>query len=142
MDRRSFLRFSAALTATAMLGSSTWRRAIAGDLAEGGPSPYGPLLPADANGIMLPAGFSSREIARGGAIVPGTNHVWHPAADGGAAFRARGGWIYVSNSEAVPGSVGAIRFDRGGAIVAAYSICAGTVLNCAGGATPWGTWLT
>jgi secreted PhoX family phosphatase len=97
---------------------------------------------------MLPAGFRSRIVATGNQPVAGTSHTWHRAADGGAVFRASGGgmpsgYIYVSNSELNPGGgVGAIRFDWRGRIVDAYSICSNTRRNCAGGATPWGTWLT
>ena len=141
LNRRDFLRFSAAVGG-AVLGSSVWRTAAACELAVGGVGPYGPLQPADANGIMLPVGFTSRVIGRAGEIVPGTTHVWHNFPDGGATFRARRGWVYVSNSESIPGGVGAVRFDRDGAIVDAYTICTGTNINCAGGATPWGTWLT
>jgi secreted PhoX family phosphatase len=81
-------------------------------------------------------------VARQGDLVPGTGYRWHVAPDGGATFPTPGGWIYVSNSEGVPGGVGAIRFDWRGASVDAYPILSGTRRNCAGGATPWGTWLS
>ena len=55
-----------------------------------GPGPYGPLLPPDANGIMLPAGFTSRVIARSGEPVGSTGYVWPWFPDGGAiAFASR-----------------------------------------------------
>ncbi|HJL19234.1 MAG TPA: DUF839 domain-containing protein [Sandaracinaceae bacterium LLY-WYZ-13_1] len=49
----------------------------------------------------------------------------------------------MSNSE-VPliGGVGAVRFDASGAIVDAYPILSETQINCAGGPTPWHTWLS
>jgi hypothetical protein len=106
---------------------------------------YGSLGPPDANGLRLPAGFTSRLVATSGSVVAGTSHVWHAAPDGGACFPAPGGgWVYVSNSE-VPGpggGVGALRFDPVGAIVGACTVASGTDRNCAGGATTWGTWLT
>ena len=144
MHRRDFLRLSLG-AAGATLASSPWSRALAGFPGQTGPGPYGPLLPADANGIMLPAGFTSREIGRAGQTVPGTSYTWHVFPDGGATFRVPRGWVYVSNSEWVPpdgGGVGAVRFDRRGNVVDAYPICTGTLGNCAGGATPWRTWLT
>lgn len=104
----------------------------------------GDLGPADANGVRLPPGFSSRIVARSGeAVLPG-GHEWHGFPDGGACFATPdGGWIYVSNSE-MPfvGGVGALRFDAKGELVDAYPILENTNVNCAGGPTPWGTWLS
>jgi secreted PhoX family phosphatase len=141
MNRRACLRLGAAVAASAFAQSSLWSRAFASP-AQGGVGPYGPLLSADGNGIMLPAGFTSRVVARAQQQVAGTGYVWPIFPDGGATFQTRGGWIYVANSESIPGGVSAIRFSVRGDIVDAYSICSGTVINCAGGRAPWGAWLT
>ncbi|MEJ7585065.1 MAG: hypothetical protein WKF43_13520 [Acidimicrobiales bacterium] len=62
------------------------------------------LQGADANGLRLWPGFRSRKIATTGQLVPGTGYTWHSAPDGGAVFETDGGgWIYVSNSETIPG---------------------------------------
>ena len=104
---------------------------------------YGRLGPPDANGLQLPAGYRSRVVARTGQRVGTTPYVWHQAPDGGRCFAAPGGWVYVSNSEVdVVGGVGMVRFDNAGAIVDARRLLDGTRRNCAGGHTPWGTWLS
>ena len=142
MERRDFLKL-AGVAAVAVRFPS-----LAGGAASGGGAggPYGELLPADANGIMLPEGFTSIEVARSSEVVGSSGYVWHRFPDGGATFPVKGdGWIYTSNCE-VPnpgeGGAGALRFDRGGEMVDAYPILEGTQTNCAGGPTPWATWLS
>ncbi len=104
----------------------------------------GPLQAADANGIRLPKGFNSRIVAVSGKKVLNSQYEWHQSPDGGACFAQGDGWVYVSNSEEYfpDGGVGAIAFDGQGNIKNAYSILDNTVGNCAGGATPWHTWLS
>ena len=144
MKRRRFLAWTAAGFCGITLGASFWRKVFA-QQAVPGPSPYGPIsdLP-DANGLRLPAGFSSRVIAVTGELVPNTLHPWHPLPDGGACFPlADGGWVYTSNSETpVAGGAAMVRFNGAAEIVDARTILAGTSVNCAGGPTPWGTWLS
>jgi hypothetical protein len=124
------------------LHGSVWRAAW-GAYAQPGLSPYGSLRTPDANGIQLPPGFVSRVVARTGQSVGSTGYVWHRAPDGGATFSDGTGWIYVSNSESSStGGTSAIRFSSSGAILGAHRILSGTTLNCSGGATPWGTWLS
>jgi uncharacterized protein len=126
---------------TPVLTPSVFHQARAG-------APYGPLQPPDANGVRLPHGFTSRIVATTDQPVAGTSYLWHNSPDGGACFAANGcsrDYVYVSNSETIAaagGGVSAIHFAGDGRIVDAYRILAGTQLNCAGGATPWGTWLS
>jgi hypothetical protein len=127
--------------ATGGAGPGALTAGLTSNLASVGPLAATP----DANGVLLPPGFTSRVVARTNEPpVPGGRYAWHPAPDGGATFAAAdGGWVYVSNSEVpIAGGVGALRFDERGEIVDAYAILSDTNVNCAGGRTPWGTWLS
>jgi hypothetical protein len=138
-SRREFI---AAAVAAGVLGPAFLRDALASP-AVAGPGPYGPLLPPDANGLMLPQGFKSRLIARGGEPVGG--YVWHFGPDGQATYRTLdGGHVLVSNSEGpivTGGGSSAIKFSKSGEIERAYRILDSN-MNCGGGPTPWGTWLS
>jgi secreted PhoX family phosphatase len=104
---------------------------------------YGPLRAPNALGFRLPEGFRVRLVARGGEVVRGTRYQWHLASDGMATFpMGDGGHVLVSNSETSDGGASAIRFGPGGKVQDAYRILSGTALNCSGGDTPWGTWLS
>ena len=141
--RRQILCSTLAFAGSAGLGLAQWRDALAASVA--GTGPYGPLGEPDANGVRLPAGFSARLMAVSGQVVAGSSYVWHFQPDGGATFALPGGgWVYACNAElnGTAGGAGAIRFSASGEIVGAYPILSGTKYNCAGGATPWGTWLS
>lgn len=157
MDRRKFLLLSLATGGSLSLGHGLLAPAFATP-AEPGTSPYGPLLAPDANGLRLPAGFTSRLIKQGLVPIGPTSELAMPFPDGAATFPTDdGGWILVSNSETPPpidefnlspvalnetGGVQAIVFGPDGTIIDAYSILTGSRSNCAGGETPWGTWLS
>jgi secreted PhoX family phosphatase len=143
VERRTLLRAAVLGGSSAVLGGTLWRGAAYAAPAQPGTGPYGALQAANANGIQLPAGFTSRIVARSGQVVSGTSYTWHSAPDGGACFADGTGWIYVSNSEINPsGGVSAVKFSSTGAITAAYRILSNTQQNCAGGKTPWNTWLS
>lgn len=144
MHRRSFLRSTALAAGVAALGPSFWRTAYASS-SKPGSGWYGGLRPADGNGVRLPEGFTSRVLAVTDDRVAGTGWDWHRLPDGGAVFpQPDGGWVYTSNSEADDGKggVSAMRFDAAGEVTDAYPILDGTSRNCAGGPSPWGTWLS
>jgi secreted PhoX family phosphatase len=131
--------------AAVALGATFWDEVFgtAGTAKRSHGGGYGPRGPANEHGLRLPEGFRSRLIARGGEPVSGTGYRWHEASDGMACFAADdGGWILVSNSEALEGGASAVRFGEDAQPRAAYRILDGTTQNCSGGGTPWGTWLS
>jgi secreted PhoX family phosphatase len=154
LNRRRFLQSSALAAGAMFLSPAHLKRAFAQGPITVGDGPYGPLGQFDENGIALPEGFTSREIARGASPVAGSDpsYVWHNATDGQATFPTLGadgspdgGWILTANSEMpIPraGGVSAVEFAPGGDIERAYRILGGTQQNCAGGPSPWGTWLS
>jgi len=139
--RRSFLQYSF-MGLGAVVGNSL----LLPNIANSSPltlGSIGDLQAPDSNGVRLPKGFSSRIVARSGHDYFGYH--WHAAPDGGATFAIDGGgWLYVSNCElpSGKGGVGSLRFDKDGKLIDAYSILNNTSRNCAGGHTPWETWLS
>jgi len=146
IDRRTLLRAGLTGAGGLAFGAAFYERAFAAAPATPGPGPYGPLGPPDANGLSLPTGFRSRKVAQGLVPVAGTAYAWHLFTDGQATFALPdGGWVLVANSETpavAGGGASAIEFAPDGRIRAARRILAGANLNCAGGPTPWGTWLS
>lgn len=145
MRRREFIGLGVGSVAAVSLGATFWDQ-LFGSAQSRPPRSgigYGPRRPPDANGVRLPEGFESRVIARGEQVVPGTDYRWHVASDGMATFPHRGGgFVLVSNSEHFEGGASAIRIGSDGEVRDAYRILTGTIQNCSGGGTQWGTWLS
>src|SRR5687767_2648727 len=85
IDRRRFLQ-GGLIAGAALFSPAFLREALAGPAVPGA-GPYGALLAPDANGLMLPPGFSSRRIAQGASLVENTVYPWPFAPDGQATYR-------------------------------------------------------
>ncbi|MEU4177863.1 alkaline phosphatase PhoX [Streptomyces sp. NPDC026589] len=158
--RRQVLAGSGAAAAIAFTGA--FSELFAGTAAARGHDGYGPLVP-DPDGLLdLPKGFRYRVLSREGeplrsgeGPVPG-NH------DGMAALPGRHGRVHlVRNHEnrhtaklgvptvegltydpAAKGGCTSLELDGRNKVLGERVAIAGTAVNCAGGPTPWRTWLT
>ncbi|MBD1877602.1 alkaline phosphatase PhoX [Coleofasciculus sp. FACHB-T130] len=159
LSRRQFFTLAGASAAGAVLMSpleALYTKAARGQLVSGGG--YGPLIP-DPNGLLdLPRGFQYRAISRTGDMMNDGNPV--PGGhDGMGAFPGPNNTtILIRNHELSPNSatqVVGLKYDnlcKGGTttlIVGAnrqiqshFASLAGTYRNCAGGTTPWGSWIS
>jgi secreted PhoX family phosphatase len=123
---------------------------------------YGPLVP-DPNGLLdLPEGFRYRVLSREGDTLRSGEGPVPSNHDGMTALPGRGGRVHlVRNHEnrvtgriSVPtvpgltydpmgkGGCTTLTLDSRNRVLAERVSIAGTAVNCAGGPTPWRTWLT
>lgn len=169
IDRRTFMR-RGAMGAGALWGFSLTELAARSAFgAPMGPSPYGDpvVTPDQTTGLpllLLPPGFRyltygwtgdkmsdgirTPGLHDGMAVIDhlGSNPDWlvlvrNHEASGGAPYINKPSITYATN----PGAGGTTNlvFDaKRGKFMKATSSLAGTVRNCAGGVTPWKTWIT
>ncbi|MCC2977098.1 DUF839 domain-containing protein [Sphingomonas sp. PL-96] len=166
LGRRRFgLGLAAAFSGLGVAACAT--RAPAGPTAAG----YGPTL-ADPSGFLdLPRGFSYRVVSQFGdrmsdgnqvpdradgmgcfALAGGRhalvrNHELSPSHVDAGAFRGHGdqgsAFDRLPDGRALPGGTTTIVMEDGsGRVLSQHLSLAGTIRNCAGGITPWGSWLT
>lgn len=160
--RRTFLGATAAAGVGVALAGS--REVLFGGAESGAPAVgYGPLV-EDPDGLLsLPEGFSYRIVAHEGETRLDSGEASPSDPDGAATFARPGGDgaillcnHEVSGDEAYPvphpeglvydpranGGVTTIEVDGAGNRLRHEVSLAGTHVNCAGGRTPWDTWLS
>ncbi len=163
LNRRNFIGATGAAFSGLLLNGCTGRSAPLMS-APSSFADYGPLVPDPAGMLDLPRGFSYRLLSRlGNAMTDGCtvpdkadgmgcfslgndeivlirNHELVPADDAGGVL-AKG--FGTRDGAIVPGGTTSIVLDATTLEVKReFRSLAGTIRNCSGGITPWGSWLT
>lgn len=164
LDRRQFALASAA---TLAFGGLSLRASAQGIAYRNEVPGYGPLRDDPAGLLDLPRGFSYRVISQLGTRMSDGYRV-PDRADGMGSFALPGGKVaLVRNHELQPrhwddgprgtprgfdidaqrrtlpgGTTTLVYNPRTGRVEREYLSLAGTIRNCAGGTTPWGSWLS
>ena len=164
LGRRSFLKGGAVVAGSlAVAGPLQALLTNGGAGAQGAPLSYGPLLPVGPD-LMLPPGFRYVAFGEAGQPLLGNPYPTPGSHDAMAAFthgRYRGVYRLARNHElrgpGEPFGDPALAYDPmgsggvtvvvfgsgyGGGIRGSWIGLNGTSTNCAGGPTPWRTWLS
>ncbi len=165
LSRRDFLVKTGAAGLTVGIAGSVESLFTANPAAgtRGPAKGYGPLV-RDRHGILdLPKGFSYRILSREGQPMKSGGGLVPSRCDGMGSFATRSKHTHlVRNHEANPEAPHKVptagldtTYDRGAAggtttlvldrslrTQQEYVSLGGTAINCSGGITPWGTWLT
>jgi uncharacterized protein len=164
LSRRDFLSRTAMTGAgLALIGSTEMLLTAPNAAAVPCQLGYGPLVPDPAGKLSLPAGFRYSIVTQAGVTTLDSGEPTPGSHDGAGAFRRpEGGTVIVYNHEirnaaqnppvprlsgltydpAQTGGCTIVEVDPDGQRVSERVGIAGTSTNCAGGVTPWDTWLT
>ncbi|MFE2235216.1 alkaline phosphatase PhoX [Streptomyces sp. NPDC059442] len=159
--RRQILSRTGA-SAAGIAFSGAFAELFTGGAAAASRAGYGPLVPDPAGLLDLPEGFRYKVLSRQGDPLRSGEGLVPSNYDGMAAFAGRRGRVHlVRNHEnratgkigvptvegltydpAAKGGCTALELDGRNNVLGERVAIAGTAVNCAGGPTPWGTWLT